>query len=206
MAIITGQQATFFDAFGFLRIEGLFADQIEEVAEALDPVPPTIGPDRIGGHPAFAELAHDDRVVGIARSALGDGVECTGVGGDPGGCGHQWHADGAGGSRRQRQVVISLVLHPLRADCGARRVIPGTHHPQSSYAQGLHRLLGQSGELSDACGVEGDAIPATVIDADSGDVLVWDGDLIHVASNGPDRGRLLSVGFRAPPVPSGSER
>jgi len=206
MAIITGQQTTFFDAFGFLRIEGLFADQIEEVAEAFDPLPLTVGPDRIGGHPAFAELAHDDRVVGIARSVLGDGVECTGVGGDPGGCRHRCHADGAGGSRSQRHVVISLVLHPLRADCGAMRVIPGTHHPQNSYAQDLHRLLGQFGEPSDAFGVESDAIPATVIEADPGDVLVWDGDLIHLASNGPNRRRLLSVGFRAPPVPSGSER
>jgi hypothetical protein len=197
MTLITGQQRAFLDAFGFLRIEKLFADEVTGIIQAVESSPPTAGPDATGSDSWFTRLAQDDRVVGIAQSALGNGVECTAVGVEPVGCRAGWHADDGGGSGGERHLVVSLVIHPLHGDSGVVRVIPGTHHSESSYAQDLQDQLQEFGDPGEAFGVDSDALPATALEGDPGDVLVWDGCLIHETSVHSGRAGLLSVGFRA---------
>jgi Phytanoyl-CoA dioxygenase (PhyH) len=195
MAALTRQQTTFFDAFGFVRLEAVFVGEIDEIAEALKALPSsTVAPNIVCRHPRLAQLRQDDRITGIAQSVLGDDVEWTQISADPDACGRAWHDDTSDGSGRRR-IVVSLVLRPVRANSDAIRVIPGTHLAKSSYARDLRRLLSEFGEPGKAFGVESDAIPATVVDADAGDVLIWDGDLIHASSNGVSQRRLLSVGF-----------
>jgi ectoine hydroxylase-related dioxygenase (phytanoyl-CoA dioxygenase family) len=195
MAALTRQQTAFFDAFGFVRLEAVFVGEINEIAEALKALPSsTVAPNVVDRHPRLAQLPQDDRIIGVARSVLGDDVEWTQISADPDVCGRARHDDTSDGSGR-RQIVVSLVLRPVRADSDAIRVIPGTHHAKSSYARDLRRLLSESEEPGKAFDVECNAIPATVVAADPGDALVWDSDLIHATSDGVSQRRLLSVGF-----------
>jgi hypothetical protein len=195
MAALSRQQTAFLDAFGFVRVEAVFAGEIDQIADAVRALPSsTVAPDSVGRHTRLASLSQGDRIVGIARAVLGDD-ELTRIGPDPAVCPRDWHDDATGGSGR-RQLTISLVLHALRADAATIRVIPGTHLETSSYARDLRRLLTEFGEPAEAFGVDGDAMPATAIDADPGDLLVWDGGLVHATRNGIGQPRWLSVEFR----------
>jgi hypothetical protein len=196
MAALSRQQTAFLDAFGFVRLEARFANEIDQIAEAVKALPSsTVAPDLVARRARLASLPHDDRMSGITRAVLGDDVEWTRIGPDAAVCRRDWHDDATGRSGR-RHLMVSLVLRPLRSDAATIRVIPGTHLANSSYARDLRRLLRQYGEPTKAFGVDGDAMPATAIDADPGDVVVWDGGLVHAIPNGVCQPRWLGVEFR----------
>jgi Phytanoyl-CoA dioxygenase (PhyH) len=196
MAALSRQQTAFLDAFGFVRVKAVFSDEIDQIAEAVKALPSsTVAPDLAARQARLASLSQDDRIVGIARAVLGDDVESTRIDPDPALCRGDWHDDASGGSGRRR-LMVSVILHPLHADAATIRVIPGTHLAGSSYARDVRRLLREFGGPAKAFGVDGDAMPATAIDADRGDVLVWDGGLVHASPNGVGRPRWLGLEFR----------
>ena len=148
-------------------------------------------------HPTLARLPDDERILEIARAILGDDVDtprATGTWPSD----SEWHADTYSAPMDQRHIKLSFYLDRLRADSGAIRVIPGTHFWQSSYATGLRRSFRDYGQSTEIFGVDSTEIPATVIDSDPGDLLIWDYRLIHASFNGLDRRRFFSVNFREP--------
>jgi Phytanoyl-CoA dioxygenase (PhyH) len=196
MAALSRQQTAFLDAFGFVRVEAVFSHEVDQITEAVKALPsPAFASDVTGWQTRLSSLAHDDRIVGLARAVLGDDVEWTRIGPAADVCGGDWHDDATGGSDR-RQLMLSLVLYPLRTEAETVRVIPGTHQPQGSYARDVRRLLREFEGPAKAFGIDNDAMPATAIDADPGDVLVWDGGLLHASSNRVGQPRWLGVEFR----------
>jgi hypothetical protein len=217
MGVITEQQVTFLDTFGYLRIPGLFADEIEEITEAFEAVFTDPGNGRmdmneplhrndrrviipafVDRHPRLARLPRDERILGIARAVLGDDVEYAESDGNLAFCHSEWHADTYGAPMGRRHIKISFYLDWLRADSGAIRVIPGTHFWQGSYALSLRHSFREFGRTTEVFGVDSPDIPATVVDSDPGDVLVWDYRVVHASFNGLDRRRFFSVNFREP--------
>jgi ectoine hydroxylase-related dioxygenase (phytanoyl-CoA dioxygenase family) len=219
MGAITEQQVTFLDTFGYLKVPGLFAGEIEEITDAFEAVfadpahyrmdmnEPLHRNDRrviipafVDKHPTLARLPEDDRVLDIARTVLGDGAEYAQSDGNLAFCHSEWHADTYGTHMEQRHIKISFYLDSLRADSGAIRVIPGTHYWQGTYARQLRQSFRQFGTSRDVFGVDSTNIPATVIDSDPGDILIWDYRVVHASFNGLDRRRFFSVNFREPAV------
>lgn len=223
MAVITDQQVTFLETFGFLHLPGLFADEIGEITEAFEAVfadsahkrmdmnEPLHRNDRrviipafVDKHPMLATLPHDRRIREIARAVLGDDVEYAQSDGNLAFCHSEWHADTYSAPMEQRHIKISFYLDVLRADSGAIRVIPGTHFWQESFARDLRRSFRDFGKSVEVFGVDSTEIPATVINSDPGDLLVWDYRVIHASFNGLDRRRFFSVNFREPLRANGS--
>jgi hypothetical protein len=215
MGAITEQQLTFLQTFGFLRLPGLFADEIEEITEAFeavfaapdsyrtDMIEPVHRNDRrvmipmfVDHHPTLARLRDDERIRGIARAVLGEDPEYAESDGNLAFCHTEWHADTYGAPMTTHHVKFSFYLDPMRADSGAIRVLPGTQFWQGPYARDLRRSFRQFGKTADVFGVDSTEIPAVVIDSDPGDVLIWDYRLIHASFNGLDRRRYFSLNFR----------
>jgi ectoine hydroxylase-related dioxygenase (phytanoyl-CoA dioxygenase family) len=223
--MLSEQQVAFLETFGYLRFPGLFADDIEEITEAFEKVfaaPEHVRvemneqvhhndrrimiPAFVDKHPTMAKLVDDERIQGIARTLLGDQVEYAQSDGNLAFCPTEWHVDAYTAPIRQRHIKISFYLDRLRADSGAIRVIPGTHFWQGTYAHQLRRSLREFGKTREVFGVDSMAIPATVIDSDPGDVLVWDYRIIHASFNGLDRRRFFTVNFREPLEANGPDR
>jgi hypothetical protein len=221
MGAITEQQLTFLHTFGFLRLPGLFADEIEEITEAFETVfaapdnyrmdmnEPLHRNDRrviipmfIDHHPTLKRLREDERILGVARAILGGDAEYAESDGNLAFCHSEWHADTYGAPMSTRHIKLSFYLDPLRADSGAIRVLPGTHYWQSPYAKDLRRSFRDFGKAADVFGVDSTEVPAVVIDSDPGDVLIWDYRLIHASFNGLDRRRFFSLNFREPAAES----
>jgi hypothetical protein len=215
MGAITEQQLTFLQTFGFLRLPGLFADEIGEITEAfeavfaqsdsvrIDMVEPVHHNDRrimipgfLDHHPTLTRLREDARIVGIARAVLGDDIEYAESDGNLAFCHTEWHADTFGAPVSTRHVKLSFYLDTLRADSGAIRVLPGTHYWESPYARDVRGALREFGKAADVFGVDSTEIPAVVVDSDPGDILIWDYRLVHASFHGLDRRRFFSVNFR----------
>jgi Phytanoyl-CoA dioxygenase (PhyH) len=231
MGAITEQQLTFLHTFGFLRLPGLFADEIDEITEAFETVFATpdnfrmdmneplhrndrrvIIPKFIDHHPRLARLRDDERILEVARAVLGADAEYAESDGNLAFCHSEWHADTYGAPMATRHIKLSFYLDPLRADSGAIRVLPGTQYWQSPYARDLRGAFRDFGKTADVFGVESTEIPAVIVDSDPGDILIWDYRLVHASFNGLDRRRFFSVNFREraredasePAVPAGS--
>src|SRR5262245_49741122 len=156
MGAITEQQLNFLQTFGFLRLPGLFADEIEEITEAFETVfaepanfrmdmnEPLHRNDRrviipmfIDHHPTLTRLREDERILGIARAVLGDDAEYAESDGNLAFCHSEWHADTYGAPMTTRHVKLSFYLDTMRANSGAIRVLPGTQYWQSPYARAV---------------------------------------------------------------------
>jgi ectoine hydroxylase-related dioxygenase (phytanoyl-CoA dioxygenase family) len=217
MGAITEQQVKFLEMFGYLHIPGLFADEIEEITEAFEAVfadprhhrmdmnealhrrdRRVIIPAFVDLHPTLANLREDEKIIGIASTVLGEGVEYAQSDGNLAFCHSEWHADTYSAPMIQRHIKISFYLDRLRADSGAIRVLPGTHFWQGDYALGLRQSFREVGRSRELFGVDSTDIPAIVIDSDPGDILVWDYRVIHASFNGVNRRRFFSVNFREP--------
>jgi ectoine hydroxylase-related dioxygenase (phytanoyl-CoA dioxygenase family) len=224
MGAITEQQVNFLEMFGYLRIRGLFADEIEEITEAFEAIfadprhnrldmneavhrndQRIMIPGFIDLHPTLARLRNDERIVGLARAVLGDEIEYAQSDGNLAFCHTEWHADIYNAPMTQHHIKLSFYLDPLMADSGAIRVLPGTHFWQGDYAAGLRRSFREVGRTRDLFGVDSTDIPGTVIDSDPGDVLVWDYRIIHASFKGLNRRRYFSVNFREPVAATVSE-
>jgi hypothetical protein len=217
MGVITERQVNFLEMFGYLCIPGLFADDIEEITEAFEAVfadprhnrldldaavhrndRRIMIPGFIDLHPTLAKLREDERIVGTAHALLGDDIEYAQSDGNLAFCHTEWHADIYSAPMTQRHIKFSFYLDPLRADSGAIRVLPGTHFWQGGYAVGLRQSFREVGKSRELFGVDSTEIPATTIDSDPGDVLVWDYRIIHASFNGLNRRRYFSVNFQEP--------
>ncbi|GAA1931084.1 phytanoyl-CoA dioxygenase family protein [Streptantibioticus ferralitis] len=104
-----------------------------------------------------------------------------------------WHSDGFyDHGLYLRAVVYGERLH---AGNGALRVIPGSHLPGSGWqGAAVRTLMRHDSEL----GLAGEEIPATVIDCEPGDVIVFNTNILHSAWGGAAR-RQWAWNFTRPP-------
>lgn len=83
---------------------------------------------------------------------------------------------------------------------GALRVIPGSHHADDAYANGMVRgILADDGggwvDTAGRWGVRGAEVPAVSLRSNPGDVIVINYLTSHASFGGADRRRLLTAKF-----------
>ena len=215
--LLTRQQVAYFEMFGFLRVPGLFANEIDEITGAFEQVfddernermetyedlhggeKRLIVPVFIDRHPALNRLRDDPKVLGIARSLIGDRFEYAESDGNLFYCESSWHPDVYGAALTRYHVKLSFYLDPLAAETGAIRMIPGTNHYQSPFARALRKMVFDHTPTMDALGIDERDVPSWTIASDPGDVIVWNYRTLHASYNGGERRRLFSISYREP--------
>jgi hypothetical protein len=221
---LSEQQVTYFKAFGFLKIPGLFASDVErmrsgfeevfaaETPDVLDPDNPyhrtrderyaretrTMIPQFIDKSQDLQWLRNDVRVLGVARSLLGDGFVYAESDGNLFNCDVYWHIDVYGATSNVEHIKLSFYLDALRRDTGALRVIPGSHFGGTSYASALYKYLSREpSRVAEHVGVEVDEVPSWTVDVDPGDLVVGNFRTMHASFNGGVRRRLFTMNFAA---------
>jgi len=221
---LSPQQRAFFDAFGFLKIPGLFRAEIDALAAAFDAVfaahPPSmvissdedvlqrtpraatrtyrhiIAPDFVEKSPVLRDLPDDPRVRGVVAGLVDRPVEYRASDGHLFHCDTSWHYDAYGTPLEQTTIKLSFYLDRLRADSGAIRVIPGTHDHLSAFSRRLQETLYRAPDgIRELYGVDAEEIPSWTLDNDPGDVLVWSFRTFHASFHGREGRRSFFLAF-----------
>lgn len=210
--LLSPQQIHFFETFGFLKIPGLFADDIDEIVDAFEelfdkqPVWETkealhgdekrlIIPGFIEQSPRLSRLQHDPRVVGIVQSILGRDYIWSSSDGNLFYCESYWHPDDYAAPLHHYHVKLSFYLDDLTGQNGAIRIIPGSHFHQQTFSKTLRRAFKEEGGIESIFGVPGGEIPSLVVESIPGDLVLWNFRTIHGSYNGGERRRLFSLNF-----------
>jgi ectoine hydroxylase-related dioxygenase (phytanoyl-CoA dioxygenase family) len=219
---ISPQQKAYFDAFGFLRLPGLFKDDIDRLVAGFEEIfadeaqvrtetheelhlerPRIIITDFIDKSDKLRPLLDDPRVVGVVRGLIGDNYEYCNSDGNLFYCESSWHPDTYGAPLTRYHVKLSFYLDPLHSDSGAIRMIPGTNHNQTPFARQIRRNLEDPQKIKSIYGVEPNQIPSWTLGSEPGDLIVWNFRTVHASYNGRERRRLFSVNFREVEVAGG---
>jgi hypothetical protein len=218
---LSRQQVAFFHTFGFLKLPGLFKDEIAGITEGFDEVFANNEPDLVLSDDPLQEtdtvfenrrrmimyriihrsdklrwLATDPRLHNIASSVIGAKYELRPTDGHVFHCDTSWHPDK--GSDNRFRIKMSFYLDPQRANSGAIRLIPGSQHQESAFANDLLlNLYGSPQMVKDNYGIEADAVPCVTVETDPGDMICWNISTFHATFHGFARRRLFSMTFCA---------
>jgi len=213
--VITQEQKSYFETFGFLFQRQAFSqDEIEKITKMSEGV---MEKDR-GGRPrgpnesqslspflelspVLSTLAEDDRIYGVVEQLLGSdflwagsefNITVKAV--------TPWHADRPGeGQLGYDRVKVMLYLHPVTADHGALRVIPGSHRmPLNSELNILTELHEDSDPRP--FGVHGSDIPGFPLESSPGDVVFFNHNLYHSVYNGWDGRSYIALKYASNPT------
>ena len=212
--LLSPEQIHFFETFGFLKLPGLFAEDIDEIIGGFEdlftdqnqPVWETkealhgderrvIIPGFIEQSPRLAPLQHDHRVVGIVQSLVGREYNWASSDGNLFYCESYWHPDTYAAPLNHYHIKLSFYLDNLNRDSGAIRIIPGSHFHNQTYARTLIRDFTDASKITELYGVEGGDIPSVAIENTPGDLIIWNFRTIHGSYNGGERRRLFSLNF-----------
>ena len=210
--LLSPQQIHFFETFGFLKIPGLFAEDVDEIIDAFEdlfdkqPVWETkaalhgdekrlIIPGFIEQSPRLSRLQYDPRVVGIVQSLLGRDYIWSSSDGNLFYCESYWHPDDYAAPLHHYHVKLSFYLDDLTGSNGAIRIIPGSHFHQQTFSRTLRRAFKNEAGVTEVFGVEGREIPSIVVESVPGDLVLWNFRTIHGSYNGGERRRLFSLNF-----------
>lgn len=194
---LTDGQIRFFDTFGFLKLEGLVRDQVEEITSEFEAVFPQVGASHSGDKRTCIVPFVDQReklcalldhpgIVGAATSLMGADFNYLGSDGNYYSGDTPWHSDGY--HDEGLYVKFAFYLDEVRKESGALRVIPGSHRVDMKHWAALGAR--QSGEL---WGVAGNEVPAVVLESNPGDVLVFNHNLMHAAFGGSSKRRMFTL-------------
>ncbi len=211
---LTPQQLARMDVFGYLVFPGLLNDRIERITEEFEA---TFA--RQGGHYGkphdgtqrscilpfidqteyLASLIDDPRVDGIFTSLLGEDYNYLGSDGNfyVGSTG--WHSDTDWSGKHRGKpprtfYKLAFYLDPVNATSGALRVIPGSHRYGDSFAEELQKALQQP---QDTLGLTGDQVPATTLESNPGDVVIFNQANKHSSWGGSNRRRMFTINCTA---------
>jgi hypothetical protein len=211
---LNDQQVAYFETFGFLKLPGLFRDDIDEIITGFEEVfaaehprmelyEPLHGEERrliipqfISKNERLHRLLDDPRVRGIVSSLLGSDYEYAESDGNLFDCESTWHSDMYGAPLHLHHVKLSFYLDTLREDSGAIRVIPGTNFFNENFALNLRKRIWDPTKIASEFGVPDRELPSFPIETDPGDVVAWDFRTIHASFYGGKRRRLFSINFR----------
>jgi len=210
---LSDQQVAYFETFGYLKIPGLFADDVDRLSAGFEAVfaendkwvtneelhyeqTRTIIPAFITKDERLHQLLEDERVVGVVTSLIGQHYEYAESDGNVFSCDTSWHSDIYAAPLHQYHLKLSFYLDPLQADTGAIRFIPGTNHHESTYARTLRRDLNTPTTVVETFGVPSQEIPSWPVETVPGDLVIWNFRTVHGSFGGGERRRLFSINFR----------
>ena len=137
--MLSNEQISFFDTFGYLVLPGLFS--AEEMAVIDREFEDVMAEDRAGQayrgdkrhavtacaemRPALRSVIGDDRIYGAVEDLLGTDLIWLGSDGNYYTGDTAWHSDGT--VMDMGRIKVALYLDPVSSDTGCLRFIPGSH-------------------------------------------------------------------------------
>ena len=225
---LTAQQLSFYETFGFLKLSGLFRDEIGEISAAFESVfadesHPRMEyyaelhgerrrimiPTFIDKSPVLDALKDDPKILGVVAALLGPSFEYAESDGNLLDCDTSWHCDVYGSPLDFRHLKLAFYLDTVGAASGALRMIPGTSHFRETFATTLRKRLSDPKNIAAEFGVDPIDIPYWPVETEPGDVVALDFRTLHASFFGADRRRLFTMNFRetvAPQPAVGSPR
>jgi hypothetical protein len=198
------QQVAFFKTFGFLKFPGLFKEEIGSIVDTFEAIwvehggghngRPHDGKARsalvpfIDQHDRLCALLDDPRILGIAKSLLGDDFNYTGSDGNYYVGDTSWHSDGW--HTKYTYIKLAFYLETLDGSNGALRVIPGSHRNGDWFADTLQATVRKSDENY---GIHGRDVPAFALDVVPGDLLLFNHNTKHAAFGGGTARRMFTI-------------
>ena len=212
---LTPAQKRFFDTFGFVSLPGLFAAEIDRIVAGFEEVfeaergktfdtnvalhfdeKRSIVASVVDKSEDLRWLKDDPRVDTIVRTLVGGPYDYAESDGNLFYCDTSWHPDNYAAPMTHFHVKLSFYLDPLHGESGAIRMIPGTNHWMSPYAQAVRESVDDPAAIEEIFGVRPDQIPSWTLESEPGDVVVWNFRTVHASFNGGERRRLFSMNFR----------
>ncbi len=212
--LLSREQVHYFDTFGYLKLPGFFADDIDDITAGFEEIfgdeeqpvwetnEPLHGDEKRIIIPGFVEhsprlerLKTDPRVLGVVESVIGPDHVWASSDGNLFYCESYWHSDMYAAPLNHYHVKLSVYLDELSGDSGAIRVIPGSHFHHQTFARTLRRDFNDPEKISDFYGVDGNEIPSITVESSPGDLIMWNFRTIHGSYNGGERRRLFSLNF-----------
>lgn len=204
---LTERQRRFFDTFGFLKLPGLFKNEIDAITHAFEQIWTESGrtheyKERSMIAPFadrseyLSELLDDPRMDGVVGSILGEDFNYSGSDGNYYVGDTNWHSDHYPDSP-YRSLKIAFYLDPVAAETGCLRVIPGSCHDGDAFTQALHDVvpLTRHNRNEELWGVHGSQVPAHAIESEPGDMLMFNHKTKHSSWGGGDRRRMFTYNF-----------
>lgn len=205
--MLSNEQKSHYDAFGFLVLPGLFSRaeaevikrESEEIYEECFGGKPSDATERMSLQPFFerrpfmAGLADDDRIYAIGEDLLGpdfvlDGTEGNFHVGDT-----AWHG-GEGKPITVRTTKITFYLDRLDKASGCLRFIPGSHLPEfGDQLKILNRQYDDPSQLP--FGLREVDLPCIAIETEPGDVVVFMENTYHGAFGGHPGRQQHAISF-----------
>jgi hypothetical protein len=219
---LSPQQLNYFHTFGYLKLPGLFKNDIQRMTDGFEEVYAKQPPDRVitedplqdTDNETFQDrrrsiiynivdksdnlrwLTTDPRILAIVNGIVGENWEARPTDGHIFHCDTSWHPDM--GSDNRFRLKLSFYLDRQRADSGAIRLIPGSQFYEGEYAKTLlDKLYGSPKKVKESLGIEADTVPCSIIETDPGDLLCWNFRTFHATFHGFDRRRLFSMTYCA---------
>ncbi len=212
--MLTPEQESYFDTFGFLFLRGYFPpDEMEAIIREFDKVmteerggKPFAGEEQgvttiVEHNPFFTELVENDRIYKVVEQLMPMDFIWSGSEGNLTTHGeHRWHADRQGVAEVDYiRIKVMIYLDPVTKERGCLRVIPGSH--RLPLHTDLQPLIAQK---ADSCpktfGVTGAELPCFPLEAQPGDVVFFNHCLWHGMFGGFVGRRYIALKFAAKPT------
>jgi Phytanoyl-CoA dioxygenase (PhyH) len=210
---LSQKQLAFFETFGFVRLPGLFAPDVDRLVDGFEEVfdgneswdtnealhfneRRRIIPLFIDRTERLSWLNTDPRITDVVSSLIDRPWETAGSDGNLFYCDTSWHPDSYAAPMHIYHVKLSFYLDPLHGENGAIRMIPGTNFHRSEFAGQVRENTEDPEAIRDIYGVGPDEIPSWTLESEPGDVIAWNFRTIHASFNGGQRRRLFSLNFR----------
>jgi ectoine hydroxylase-related dioxygenase (phytanoyl-CoA dioxygenase family) len=212
--MLTPQQVRYYETFGYLKLPGLFRDEIDQIVTAFDDVfaqdegakletyfelhgerRRVLIPQFVDRSPVLAALREDPRTVETVTTLLGSGYEYAESDGNILDCDTSWHCDIFGAPIEVRHLKLLFYLDPLGADSGALRVIPGSTSFRETFATNLRSTLFDPKTIEPSLGVDAADVPSWPVPTEPGDVIALDFRTVHASFAGAEGRRLFTINF-----------
>lgn len=196
--MLTPQQKTFFDTFGYLRLPGLFKDDIAEITQAFEEVWTRRGHVHTGEtrsaivpfvdqHERLRELFDDARILALGEGLLGPDFNFMGSDGNYYVGDTRWHCD----SYHETYIFmkVAFYLDPIDSRSGALRIVPGSNAASPYRSKLGDRVVASEQQM----GVKGSDIPAVSLDSQPGDVVAFHHNCLHASYGGSKARRMFTI-------------
>ena len=199
---LTDQQRHFFNTFGYLVVRRLLSPQeVDRVTKGFewsiqnwgaggehDGSKRTMFGGPIEHTPEICALMDHAGILGLIGGVIGDDFNYSGGDGNYYVGDTAWHPDGNWGQLWATKTAF--YLDEVRGDTGCLRVIPGSHRPDHF----IRKDEINPNESQELLGVPPDHFPGNVaLEADPGDVVIFNHDLYHASFGGGARRRMFTM-------------
>jgi ectoine hydroxylase-related dioxygenase (phytanoyl-CoA dioxygenase family) len=106
-----------------------------------------------------------------------------------------WHCDLYGSPIGRNAIKFFFYLDPLDAESGALRIVPGTSHYESPFAEGVRKHLSGNDRIEKTYGISWKDVPAVIVNTQPGDLVVGDLRNMHATVNGRPGRRMFAFTF-----------